>query len=80
MKRLTGKAEPTADQVEKWTPDKVIPDLLSVKGKVMTKPVPLDEFDVKCCLLKVKNIVAEEPSLLEVQAPQKIVGDILRLF
>ena len=58
----------------------VMAELLSVKGKVMTKPVPLDENDVKCCLLKVKNIVAEEPSLLEVQAPQKIVGDILRLF
>ena len=76
MKRLAGKAEPTADQIEKWTPDKVIPDLLAVKGKVMTKPVPLNEHDVKCCLLKVKAIIAEEPSLLHVAAPQKIVGDI----
>ena len=53
MKRLAGKAEPTADQIDKWTPEKVIPELLSVKGKTMTKPVPLNENDVKCALLKV---------------------------
>merc|ERR1719159_811395 len=33
MKRLAGKSDPTADQVEKWTPEKMIPELLSVKGK-----------------------------------------------
>ena len=31
----------------------MIPELLSVKGKAMTKPVPLNEYDVKCALLKV---------------------------
>ena len=76
MRRLAGKSEPTADQVEKWTPDKVMAELLSVKGKAMTKPVPLNEYDVKCALLKVKGIIAEEASLLAVPAPTKIVGDI----
>ena len=76
MKRLAGRAEPTADQIDKWTPEKVIPELLSVKGKTMTKPLPLNENDVKCALLKVKNILVEEPSLLNVPAPCKIVGDI----
>ena len=42
----------------------------------MTKPVPLNEHDVKCALLKVKGILSEEASLLNVQAPTKIVGDI----
>ena len=31
----------------------MIPELLSVKGKAMTKPVTLNEYDVKCALLKV---------------------------
>ena len=34
MKRLAGKSDPTADQVEKWTPEKMIPELLSVKVRV----------------------------------------------
>jgi serine/threonine-protein phosphatase PP1 catalytic subunit len=54
----------------------MLPELLSVKGKAMTKPVPLNEYDVKCALLKVKGILSEEASLLNVQAPTKIVGDI----
>jgi serine/threonine-protein phosphatase PP1 catalytic subunit len=76
MKRLAGKSDPTADQIDKWTPDKMLPELLSVKGKAMTKPVPLNEYDVKCALLKVKGVFSEEASLLNVQAPTKIVGDI----
>jgi serine/threonine-protein phosphatase PP1 catalytic subunit len=76
MKRLAGKQDPTVDQVKNWTPDKLIPDLLSVKGKVMTKPVPIQEHDLKCALLKVKEILQEESSLYRVEAPTKIVGDI----
>merc|ERR1719335_2101407 len=54
----------------------MLPELLSVKGKAMTKAVPLAEKDVKICLLKVKSILLTEPSLLNVPAPAKIVGDI----
>jgi serine/threonine-protein phosphatase PP1 catalytic subunit len=76
MRRLAGKSEPTAEQVASWTPDKTIEALLSVKGKVMTKPVPLPELDVKCALTRAKALFAEEPSLVQVSAPCKIVGDI----
>jgi len=76
MKRLAGKSEPTAEQIEKWTPDKMIEDLLSVRGKAMTKPVPLNEMDVKCALNRSKAIFVTEPSLCNVNAPCKIVGDI----
>jgi len=76
MKRLAGKAEPTAEQIEKWVPDKVIEDLLSVRGKAMTKAVPLAEADVKTCMLRVKGIFLNETSLINVPAPAKIVGDI----
>ena len=27
MKRLAGKSDPTADQIEKWTPEKMLPEL-----------------------------------------------------
>jgi len=76
MKRLAGKSEPTNEQIEKWSPDKCIEDLLSVRGKAMTKPVALNEQDVKCCLTRVKPLLLAEPSLLNVSAPCKIVGDI----
>merc|ERR1719472_127430 len=76
MKRLAGKSDPNPEQVKNWTPDKVIPELLAVKGKQMTKPVPLQEYDVKCALLKAKEILAEEHSFVSVEAPTKIVGDI----
>ena len=36
---------------------------LAFEGKAMTKPVPLNEYDVKCALLKVKGIFAEEASV-----------------
>jgi len=76
MKRLAGKAEPTQEQIEKWTPDKMIEDLLSVRGKAMTKAVPLAEADVKICILRAKTIFLAETSLLNVPAPAKVVGDI----
>ncbi len=37
MKRLSTKAEPTLDQIDKWSPDAMIESLLSVRGKPMTK-------------------------------------------
>jgi len=76
MKRLAGKAEPSPDQIANWSPDKVIEDLLAVKGKAMTKAVPLAEADVKCCLARAKTVLLTESSLLSVPAPCKIVGDI----
>jgi serine/threonine-protein phosphatase PP1 catalytic subunit len=76
MKRLAGKSDPTNEQIEQWKPEKMIADLLSVKGKSMTKPVPLQEFDVKAALLKVKGLLELEPSLVPVSAPVKIVGDV----
>ena len=72
--RMPGKGKRQSIKFELTA--QVMAELLSVKGKVMTKPVPLDENDVKCCLLKVKSILVEEPSLLDVSAPTKIVGDI----
>jgi serine/threonine-protein phosphatase PP1 catalytic subunit len=76
MKRLAGKAEPTQEQINAWTPDKMIEDLLSVRGKAMTKAVPLAEADVKICLLRAKALFLAESSLLNVPAPAKVVGDI----
>jgi serine/threonine-protein phosphatase PP1 catalytic subunit len=47
----------------------------------------LSENDIKICLARVKNLLEVEPSLLELSAPIKVVGDIhgqfqdlLRLF
>merc|ERR1719395_385061 len=42
----------------------------------MTKPVALNEQDIKCCLTRVKPLLLAESSLLNVGAPCKIVGDI----
>ncbi|EER18022.1 protein phosphatase type 1, putative [Perkinsus marinus ATCC 50983] len=76
MKRLTNKSEPTAEQIDKWTPDTLIDALLAVKGKPITKPVPMQEADIKCCISRLKKILEGEPSLLNVEAPCKVVGDI----
>ena len=53
---LRDRSEPTAEQIEKWSPDKMIEDLLSVRGKAMTKPVPVQEMDLKCALSRAKAI------------------------
>ena len=37
MKRLGTKAEPTAEQLDKWSPDTLIDPLLAVRGKPITK-------------------------------------------
>merc|ERR1719377_419275 len=42
----------------------------------MTKPVNMTEQDIKCCIMRATNILKEEPSLLNVPAPTKVVGDV----
>jgi serine/threonine-protein phosphatase PP1 catalytic subunit len=78
MKRLVpSKTEPSVDQVDKWTPDSMIEQLLSVRNTgAMTKPLALKEEDIKCCIMKLKRILEQESSLLKLEAPLKIVGDI----
>jgi serine/threonine-protein phosphatase PP1 catalytic subunit len=79
MKRLGmggAKTEPTQEDIAGWGPEKLIEDLLSVRGKPMTKPVPMTELDLKCMLARIKKILLDETSLLDVAAPCKIVGDI----
>ena len=36
----------------------------------------MSEFDIKCCLGRVKKLLEVEPSLLELEAPLKVVGDM----
>jgi len=36
----------------------------------------MSEFDIKCCLGRVKKLLEVEPSLLELEAPIKVVGDM----
>ena len=36
----------------------------------------MSEFDIKCCLGRVKKLLESEPSLLELEAPIKVVGDM----
>ena len=50
MKRLAGKSDPTADQVEKWTPEKMIPELLSVKVRVGPNGRSTFSLDARQCL------------------------------
>merc|ERR1719399_1872977 len=76
MKRLAGKGEPTPEQIDSWSPDRTIEDLQSVRGKTMTKPVPLQEADVKCAVARARALFLAEDSLVTPSAPCKIVGDI----
>jgi len=39
----------------------------------------MSEFDIKCCLGKVRRILEAEPTLLELSAPLKVVGDMYDL-
>ena len=74
MKRLGVKSE--AESIDKWSPDTMIDQLLAVRGKLITKPIPLNENDIKSCIGRVKKLLESEPSLLRVEAPCRIVGDI----
>lgn len=67
--------------------DLVIENLLEVRGARPGKQVNLDESTVKALCNKSRDIFLSQPSLLELEAPLKICGDIhgqyydlLRLF
>jgi hypothetical protein len=42
----------------------------------MPQGVSMTEFDIKCCLGRVKKLLEAEPTLLELEAPIKVVGDM----
>ena len=67
--------------------DKIIEKLLEVRGKRPGKIVTLSEGEIRWLCLKSKEIFINQPILLELEAPIKIVGnihgqyyDLLRLF
>lgn len=67
--------------------DAVIESLTSVRGNRQGKEVNLPEADIRDLCLESRDIFIDQPSLLELEAPIKIVGDIhgqyydlLRLF
>ena len=77
MKRLiAARSEPSSEQIERWSPDATLELLLSVRGKPMTKPLSIPEVDIKCCLYKLKKALESDPTLLKLEAPIKVVGDI----
>lgn len=81
MKRPSGvlsksTSELPSDSADKWLPDSTIDLLLSYRGKVVNKPIAIPESDIKCCISRLTKILETEPTLLRVEAPTKIVGDI----
>jgi serine/threonine-protein phosphatase PP1 catalytic subunit len=84
---VINKSEPTQEVIDKWTPDATIDLLLSLRGKTMTSPLVIPEIDLKCAISRLTRIIDAESTLLRLDAPMKIVGDIhgqysdlLRLF
>jgi len=67
--------------------DRIIEQLISVRGSRPGQSVNLDEEDIKMLCLHAQEIFASQPVLLELEAPIKVIGDIhgqyfdlLRLF
>ena len=67
--------------------DRVIEQLLEVRGNKPGKQVNLSESDIRSLCIRCRDIFVAQPILLELEAPIKIVGDIhgqyydlLRLF
>jgi len=67
--------------------DGIISKLLAVKGSKTNKPVLLSEAEVRGLTLRTREIFMSQSTLLELEAPLKVVGDIhgqyydlLRLF
>ena len=72
---------------EKFDVDHVIDQLLEVRGARPGKPVNLTEFEITQLCQRSRDILMQQPILLELEAPLKICGDIhgqfydlLRLF
>jgi len=72
---------------KKYNPQPIIDKLLHVKGKKPGEEVKLEENNIKLLVTNTRNVLSEQPILLELEAPIKIVGDIhgqyydlLRLF
>ena len=67
--------------------DKIIEKLLSVRGEKPMKQVNLAEAEIKALCMKAREIIMDQPILIELEAPIKICGDthgqyydLLRLF
>jgi len=56
--------------------DKILEKLLSVKGSKPGKQVNLFESEIQALLTKTREILINQPVLLELEAPLKICGDI----
>jgi serine/threonine-protein phosphatase PP1 catalytic subunit len=75
------------EEAEKYKLDDMISRLLAVKGSKPMKNVQLGENEIRGLCERAKTIFLSQPSLLELDAPLKICGDIhgqyydlLRLF
>ena len=63
-------------EIENKLVDATIAKLLEVRGKKPGKNVNLTEDDLRILCLKTREILLEQPNLLELEAPLKICGDV----
>ena len=59
--------------------DKIITKLLEVRGQKPGKLVNLQEAEVRALISKAREIFISQPMLLELEAPIKICGKIIKL-